>query len=211
MDERLTDLTVRSLIERLGTRDPVPGGGSASALAGAMAAALIRMVVELSVGGPRAEGHEDALNDIRMAAVSRQAELLSLAEQDASAYDAVVRARKLPRDSEHERAARTRKVDAALAEATRVPLATARTASAVLDLTGSLAPIGNVNAISDVGVAALLASASLGGAVLNVEINLPYVTDEALRNEAAAGIAALLATVDERGEAVRAVVADRLR
>lgn len=211
MDERLTDLTVRTLVERLGTRDPVPGGGSASALAGAMAAALVSMVVELSVGRPAAEGHEDSLIEIRTAAVSRQAELLSLAERDASAYDAVVRARRLPRHSELERAARALEFDAALAEATRVPLATAASASAVLDLAGRLAPIGNRNAVSDVGVAALLADASLRGAALNVEINLPSLADAALRREASDGVAALVATVDERGRAVRGIVAERLR
>jgi formiminotetrahydrofolate cyclodeaminase len=212
MDEPLTDLTVRRLVERLATSDPVPGGGSAAALAGAMGAALVRMVVELSMGRPAAEGHDDALAEIGAAAGAWQSELLDLAERDAGAYDAVVRARRLPRGTEHDRQARDVQVAAAVREATRVPLTTARVAGEVLTLTERLAPIGNRIAISDVGVAALLAVTALRGAALNVEINLPYLaSSEPLRDEAAAEIRSLLATVDGRERAVRNAVADRLR
>ena len=212
MESRLPEMTVRGMIERLATSDPAPGGGSAAAVAGAMGAALIQMVVELTVGRPMADGHEETLAEIRTAAAAWQSELINLAELDANAYDAVVRARRLPRDSERERHARTVQVDAAVREATRIPLAAAKAASAVLDLAEQIAPIGNRNAISDVGVAGLLAVAALRGTALNVEINLPYLgSDEALRNEAAAEIASLLATTDERDRRVRRAVAGRLR
>lgn len=212
MESRLPEMTVRGMVERLATSDPAPGGGSAAAVAGAMGAALIQMVVELTVGRPMADGHEGTLAEIRAAAAAWQSELINLAELDANAYEAVVRARRLPRDSERERRARTVQVDAAVREATRIPLAAAKAASAVLDLAEQAAPIGNRNAISDVGVAGLLAVAALRGAALNVEINLPYLgSDEALRNEAAAEVASLLATADERDRRVRSAVAERLR
>lgn len=212
MDERLTDLTVRRLVERLATSDPVPGGGSAAALAGAMGAALVRMVVELTVGRPAAEANGDVLAEIGAAATNWQSELLNLAELDANAYDAVVRARRLPRDSERDRQARDVQVAAALREATRVPLATARVANDVLGLAERLAPIGNRNAVSDVGVAALLAVAGLRGAVINVEINLPYLPDdEPLRRNAADEIGTLLIGLDDRERAVQDAVAERLR
>ena len=212
MDERLTQLTVRSLVERLATSDPAPGGGSASALAGAMGAALLHMVVELTIGRAAAEGNEATLLEIKAAAVAWQSELLNLAELDANAYEAVVRARRLPRQSERERDTRDVQLGAAIREATRIPLAVARTASEVLDLAGRLAPIGNRNAISDVGVGGLLAVASLRGAALNVQINLPYVTaDEELRTEAANEVERLITTVDDRDSALRNAVAERLR
>jgi len=212
MDERLTEMTVRNLVERLATSDPVPGGGSAAALAGAMGAALVHMVVQLTVDRPAAEGHEDALGEIRAGAVAWQSELLSLTELDANAYQAVVSARRLPRESEHDRETRDVQVAAAIREATRIPLATARAASEVLDLAQRVATIGNRNAVSDAGVAALLAVTGLRGAALNVQINLPYVTaGDQLRNEARAEIDRLLASVDDRERAVRAVVAERLR
>jgi methenyltetrahydrofolate cyclohydrolase len=212
MDERLTELTVRSLVERLATSAPVPGGGSASALAGAMGAALVHMVVELSADRPAAEGHEETLTEIRTAAVAWQSELLNLAELDANAYAAVVLARRLPRNSEREREARAVQLAAAIREATRVPLVTAQAAFEVLELARRLAPIGNGNAISDVGVAALLAVTAVRGAALNVQINLPSITaDDELRDEAATELERLLASLDQRELAVRSMVAERLR
>ena len=212
MDERLTELTVRSLVERLASSDPAPGGGSAAAMAGAMSAALLHMVVELTIGRHAAEGHEETLLEIRTAAIAWQSELLNLAELDANAYEAVVSARRLPRESERDRDARDVQLAAAIREATRIPLAVARTASELLDLAERLAPIGNRNAISDVGVAGLLGVAALRGAALNVGINLPYVTaDEELRTEASDEIERLLATVDDRDRAIRQAVSERLR
>ncbi len=211
MEERLNDLTVRALVERLATSDPVPGGGSAAALAGAMGAALVSMVVELTAGRPSAAGHEAALAEIKTGATSWQSELLNLAELDAYAYAAVVTARRMPRDTERERELRAVQLAAALRDATRIPLATARGASEVLDLAIRLAPIGNRNAVSDVGVAGLLAATALRGAALNVEINLPFVSDDELRVEAADELRRLLETVDERDERARAAVAERLR
>jgi formiminotetrahydrofolate cyclodeaminase len=102
-------------------------------------------------------------------------------------------------------------VAAATREATSVPLATARAAGAVLGLAETVAPIANRNAISDVGVAALLAVTALRGAALNVQINLPFLgSGEALRRQAGAEIAALLAPLDDRDRAVRRAVAGRL-
>ena len=205
------ELPVRDLVERLATSEPVPGGGSASALVGAMGAALVHMVVDLTVGRPTADGHEEALAGIGHGAASRQSELLNLAELDATAYDAVVRARRLSRQTDRERESRTVQVTAALREATRVPLVTARAAAEVLGLAERLASIGNRNAISDVGVAALLAGAAVRGAALNVEINLPYLAhDEPVRAEAAAELADLVRIADERERAIRLSVAGRL-
>ncbi|MCV0403065.1 MAG: cyclodeaminase/cyclohydrolase family protein [Chloroflexi bacterium] len=212
MDERLVDLSARDLIARLATSDPVPGGGSAAALAGAMGAALVGMVVELTTGRPAAEAHEPELTEIGVAAAQYQSELLSLADADASAYATVVAARRLPRDTDREREARKVQVDAALREAIRVPLSISRAASEVLTLAERLVPIGNRNAISDVGVAALMAVTALRGAALNVQINLPYLADgEALAVDAETELGTLLQAVDERAEAIRDAVAERLR
>ena len=209
MDDRITDLPARKLIERLATSEPIPGGGSASALAGAMGAALVQMVVALTSG--RAADAEPELADIAVAAANCQSELLNLAELDAVAYDAVVQARRLPKETDLEREARSVQVAAATREATRAPMHTARMAATVLDLAERLAPIGNRNAISDVGVAALLAAAAIRGAALNVRINLPYLdAEETLRDEAGAEVERLLAGLDERERAIRGAVEARL-
>ena len=211
MDARLTNLPTRELIERLATSDPIPGGGSASALAGAMAAALVHMVVALTANRPAAAGNEEILDEIGSEAVAAQSELLRLAELDAAAYDAVIRARRLPKDTELERQSRDTQVHQATREATLAPLETVRRAADVLGLAERLAPIGNRNAVSDVGVGALLAVTAMRGAALNVRINLPYLAnDDPLRVEAAGQLHALLDRIDERERDVRHAVEARL-
>ncbi len=211
MNDRLTDLPIQELLDRLATSDPVPGGGSAAALAGAMGAALIQMVVALSTGRPAAAEHEDALAAIRDEAASAQSDLLRLSEVDAAAYDAVVKARRLPRDSELERQARDVQVAHTTREATMAPLETATRAGRVLALAERLAPLANPHAISDVGVAALLAASSIRGAALNVRINLPFLPDDdPLRPEAEAQLEAQLAPLDARERAVRMAVEAQL-
>ena len=211
MDERLADLPARQLIERLATSDPIPGGGSAAALAGAMGAALVQMVVALTAGRPAAAEYEDILAEIGRAARAGQSDLLALAELDAAAYDAVVSARRLPRGTDLERRARDVQVAMATREATMAPLETAGRAAMVLELAERLAPIGNTNAISDVGVGALLAATALRGAGLNVRINLPYLAaDDPLRADAARRLDDLLASLDERERSIRETVDGRM-
>lgn len=211
MDSRLTDLSVTDLVARLATDDPIPGGGSASALAGAMAAALVHMVVELTSGRPGADEHEDALTELKFAAAGLQSDLLRLAEIDAAAYASVIRARRLPRGDDREREMRRVQIDGAVREATEAPLEVARRAAQALDLAERLAPIGNRNAVSDVGVAGLLAAAALRGAAMNVEINLPSLPDDdPLRGEATKTLGELLDDLDDRDRALRAAVGGRI-
>lgn len=208
---QLTDLPVREFLERLGSSDPVPGGGSAAALAAAMGAALVAMVAELTIGRPAYAEHDETIRKIRFDAVDRRVELLDLAQQDADAYDVVVRARHLPKDSDAERTARSSALEAAMLEAARIPLRAAVVASEVLDLAERIAPIGNKNAASDAGVAAQLAAAGLRGALLNVRINLPYLAaDEPMRASAPPEIARLEALAMTGERAALTAVDDRL-
>src|SRR5512141_2481127 len=94
---RLSDLTVDALLDRLASSDPVPGGGSAAALAAAMGAGLVAMVAELTIGRPDYAEYDDLIADLREAARARKDQLLALAEEDAVAYDAVVTARRMPK------------------------------------------------------------------------------------------------------------------
>jgi formiminotetrahydrofolate cyclodeaminase len=208
---QLTDLPVHAFLERLGSSDPVPGGGSAAALAAAMGAALVAMVAELTIGRPAYAEHEATIAELLTGATERQAELLALAQQDADAYDVVVRARHLPKDSEAEKAARSSALEAAMREAARIPLRVAVVAAEVLGLAERIAPIGNRNAVSDAGVGAQLATAGLRGAVLNVRINLPYLADDdPLRASAPAEIARLEAQATKGERAALAAVDARL-
>ena len=208
---QLTDLPIHDFLERLGSSDPVPGGGSAAALAAAMGAALVAMVAELTIGRPAHAEHEETVRKLRFDAVERRVELLDLAQQDADAYDLVVRARHMPKESEAEKKLRSAALATAMVAATRAPLRAAVVASEVLDLAERIAPIGNRNAVSDAGVAALLAAAGLRGAVLNVRINLPYLPpDEPLRDSAPAELERLEALAAEGERAAMAAVSARL-
>ena len=208
---RLADLTVDALLDRLASSDPVPGGGSAAALAGAMGAGLVAMVAELTAGRPEYAEHDGTVTELKAAALARKGLLLTLAEVDASAYEAVVSARRLPKDSEPEREARATALRGAMVEAARVPMRTAVVAGEVLELAERIAPIGNRNAVSDAGVAARLSAAALRGALLNVRINLPYLpADEPLRLSAPAEIARLEAAATEHERAALDAVDARL-
>jgi formiminotetrahydrofolate cyclodeaminase len=198
---RLSELTIDALLDRLASSDPVPGGGSAAALAAAMGAGLVAMVAELTIGRPDYAEHDAEIMELRKAAREGKDQLLALAEEDAVAYDAVVTARRMPKESEPERQARSTALHGAMVEAARVPMRTAVVAAEVLELAERIAPIGNRKAASDAGVAAQLAAAGLRGALLNVRINLPYLAeDEPLRLTAPAEIDRLdaFATVHER-------------
>jgi methenyltetrahydrofolate cyclohydrolase len=208
---QLADLSMNAFLERLGSSDPVPGGGSASALTAAMGAALVAMVAELTLGRPGYAEHEATIRKLRFDALDRRADLLSLAQQDADAYDAVVRARRMPKESEAERKTRSDALGKAMIGAARAPLRAAVVASEVLELAERIAPIGNRNAVSDAGVAALLAAAGLRGAVLNVRINLPYLpADEPLRDTAPPDLDHLAALAEKGEQAAMAAVDARL-
>lgn len=211
MDSPLSELTISDFLQRLSTDEPAPGGGSASAIAGAIGAALVQMVVSLTAGRPAAADHEDELREIGLGAAGFQSELLSLVDTDAAAYASVIAARRLPRETDRDRQSRRVQIDAAVREATRAPLQIAVRGDQVLALAERLAPVGNRNAISDVGVAGGLAAASVRGAALNVRINLPFLPeDEPLRREAGEAVDRLLDGLDEREVALRGAVAERL-
>ncbi len=175
----LADATVRDLTARLSSSAPVPGGGSAAAIAGAMGASLVAMVAELTAGRPDYAAVDAEVRAIGAEAASLRERLLELAELDSAAFDGVMAARRLPKSSDEERARRKEAMGASFVTAAEVPLETARTATRVLELAARIAPVGNPNAISDAGVAAQLASAAVRGAALNVRINLPYLPADA--------------------------------
>lgn len=204
---RFGDLTLDAFIDRLSSSDPVPGGGSASAVAGSIAAALVSMVAALSAGRPRYAAHA-AVHE-RSAAEGRRLTqaLLVLADEDATAYGGYAAAMKLPRETDDERAVRTAALQAAARASCQVPLRCVEACRDVVAAAEALAGRSNVNAASDLAVAALLAEAAAGGAAANVRINLPSVGDDALAAELTHKVERLLAEVTELAALTRSVVA----
>ncbi len=168
-------------LEAVAAKTPTPGGGSVAALAGALAAALAAMVGRLTASRRKyAEVKEE------MAAMIVEAEKLRTAltqrmEEDSAAFEAVMRAYKMPKSSEEEHVARQAAIREAMIHAAEVPLATARDALAAMELAKVAASKGNVNAVTDAATAAWMAMAAIQGAALNVRINAASVEDEERR------------------------------
>ena len=169
--------SVRDFLDRLASRSPVPGGGSVAALAGALAAGLVSMVANLTLSSPRcAEVHPHAKVVLGRSELLR-AELEGLVEEDARAFLEVSKALKMSKETEDEKRVRQACLQKALARAMQVPLAVGERATAVAELAAEAARIGNVNAVSDAGVAAALALAATRAAELNVAINAAMLDD----------------------------------
>jgi formiminotetrahydrofolate cyclodeaminase len=176
---KLTDRTFTDLLSAFRSSDPTPGGGSASALAGAVGAALLAMVAGLPK--PRAASDED-LVQLRSAGTTctdLSEALRRLVDGDSEAYDLVVNAYRMPKTSEEEKVERSKRIQQALRVATEAPLEVMRACGRAIDQGEVIASFGNRNASSDVQVALELLSASLRGAKGNVEINLDSVKDQA--------------------------------
>lgn len=173
----LSALSVSEFLDRLASGDPTPGGGSAAALAGALAASLVSMVCNLTLGREKFATAEEAVRGILGRSEDLRSALREGVQADAAAYGALMAAYRLPRGTEAEQARRGETVQAATREAARVPLATAEQCAGVLDLCEEALPITNPNVASDVAVAALLAGTGLEAAAANVEANLASIKD----------------------------------
>ena len=181
-------------LERLGSAAPTPGGGAAAALAAATGAALIEMVVNLTVGKSAYAEHESHVQPIGEQARALRQRALELIDADAAAFDTVMAAYGLPRDSDAEKAARTAAIQVATADAARPPMEIAEVAARIIELAAALPGRSNRNVLSDVGVAASLAGSALESAAVNVEVNLAALKDagvrEGLRKELSAHLIA---------------------
>jgi formiminotetrahydrofolate cyclodeaminase len=172
------DLTIGQFVERLSSAEPVPGGGAASALAAALGASLVSMVARLSMGRPIYAAYEATLARADDAGKKLAAEFLALSDRDADAYAGYSAALKLPRDTDEQIETRLAAIRAAARLASDAPWDCVRACLRLAEIAEALAGRSNVNASSDVLVAALLAEAGARGAAENVRINLPSTGDE---------------------------------
>jgi glutamate formiminotransferase/formiminotetrahydrofolate cyclodeaminase len=172
-------VTLGSFMDAVAGPTPTPGGGTVAAVAGAIATALATMVANLTIGKKKYAASEEALRALKVDAERLRTSLLALARTDSDAFEAVLKARRLPQGTPAELAERDKALGAAELQAARVPLATAEACLEVLGLAGTAARLGNVNAVTDAGVAGWLARAGAEGALLNVQINLKSLPEGA--------------------------------
>jgi glutamate formiminotransferase/formiminotetrahydrofolate cyclodeaminase len=182
--------TLAGFVAAVASSAPVPGGGSVVAHVGALASALAEMVAGLTIGRKKYLAVDAEVKELAARAVTLGARLAALVKEDADSYTLVSAAYKLPKENADQTAARDAAIQAALMQAAAVPLETVRACVAVAKLAAQCAQKGNTNAISDAGVAALLAEAACKGAAYNVRINVSSMKDphagRKLADEAAA-------------------------
>ncbi|HQG08623.1 MAG TPA: cyclodeaminase/cyclohydrolase family protein [Dysgonamonadaceae bacterium] len=174
----LQDLTLKQFLEKTANNEPVPGGGSISALHGAIAAALTEMLANITIGKKNYSAVEETMKLNATKASALRTEFLTDIDRDAEAYNLVFEAFRLPKDTDEQKVLRSEKIQEATKVAALVPMEVAERAFELLDLISETTRKGNKNAITDGCVAMMTCRTAVLGALLNVRINLASIKDE---------------------------------
>jgi formiminotetrahydrofolate cyclodeaminase len=204
-----TRKTMRAFLDEVASSSPAPGGGSVAALAGALGAALTSMVCNLTVGKKKYADVEDEMKKVLEQSEHLRVQFTELVERDTVAFNKVMEAFALPRDTDPQKALRSAAIREATKEATLVPLEVMKHCIDALALARAVASTGNANSVSDAGVAAYMLHAALESAALNVRINLNGLNDpefvgwkqdevQSLRSTSAVVLEEIQSVVDER-------------
>jgi formiminotetrahydrofolate cyclodeaminase len=210
VSEQLTQQTVTDFLDALASNAPAPGGGSVAALSGAMGAALLSMVCNLTLGKKRYAEVQDEIAALVERTEALRHRLTDLLQADVEVFTGVSAAYKMPRKPPEARAARSAAIQEALKAATQVPLDVAKACVEVIELCTQAAEQGNKGAVSDAGVAVLMAEAGLRSAALNVIININAIKDEAFSARVQGELDALLEGRSALKEQVYDLVVEKL-
>lgn len=206
----INELSVSSFLDALAAGTPTPGGGGAAAVMGAMGAALVSMVANLTIGKKGYEAHEAEMRALLAASENLRQRLAAMVAEDAAAFDSLMAAYKLPKASDEDKAHRSAAIQAGLKAATLAPLACARAAAEGVRLAAQSVEHGNVNVISDVGVGVLSCWSALRSAALNVHINVPQIQDKVFADQVLTELDTLMAECGALAEAVHSRVKARM-
>ena len=174
----LTELTIKEFINKVLSNDPVPGGGSVSALNGALATSLAAMVANLTIGRKKYVEVNEIMEDLSVRFEELTRQLITDVDRDSEAYDRVFSAFKLPKETDEEKAIRSETIQKESKYAAQVPMEVARTVHSILPMIDVVARKGNSNAVTDACVSMMCARTAILGALLNVRINLTSIKDE---------------------------------
>ena len=178
----LTELTIKEFINKVISNDPVPGGGSVSALNGALAGALAAMVANLTIGRKKYAEVNDIMVELSSRFEKLSSHLIEDVDRDSDAYNRVFAAFKMPKETDEEKQARSEAIQRETKYAAQVPMEVARAVYEVLPMIDTVAQKGNSNAVTDACVSMMCARTAILGALLNVRINLTSIKDEAFVN-----------------------------
>lgn len=206
----IKDKSIQTFLDELASKAPTPGGGSAAALMGAQAAALISMVCNLTIGKPKyAEVEAEMRVLLKQSEVLRE-RLTVMIKADVDVFDRLMGCYGMPKETEQEKSLRSEMIQAALKEATRVPLECARACAETIQLARVAAEKGSVNVISDAGVAVMAGCAGLKSAALNVYINTGSLKDRGFADEKLVQLDGILKGADVATEEIYQLVKAKL-
>lgn len=206
-----TKKTLHAFLDELASPSPAPGGGSVAALSGALGAALTSMVCNLTIGKKKYAEVEDELKRVRQQSEDLRGQFTMLIDRDTAAFNKVMEAYGLPKDTEPQKALRSAAIREATKEATLVPLEVMKHCIDALALAQQVASKGNASAVSDAGVSALMLNAAAAGAALNVRINLNGLDDPDFVGWKSEEVDSLLNTSSMMLEEIQAVIDTRLQ
>ncbi len=206
----IKDQPIQRFLDELASPAPTPGGGGAAAVMGAMGAALVSMMCNLTIGKRNYESVEDEMKATLERAENVRARLTDMVRADAEAFAQVMGAYRLPKETDEQKQARSQAIQAALKAATDAPLACAKACAEVIELSRVAAEKGNKNVISDAGVAVLAGHGALKSAALNVYVNVSGIKDESFVHERMSELNAILTGMDVAAEEIYQEVKSRL-
>ena len=206
----LTTKTVDGFLDDVASSSPAPGGGSVSALAGSLGAALTSMVCRLTIGKKKYADVQAEMESVLKKSEDLRAKLTSVIDEDTEAFGKVMAAFGMAKESEEQKTQRNKAIQEATKTATLVPLKLMRLCEEGLGLARIVAEKGNKNSLSDAGVSVLLLQAAANGAALNVRINLPGLEDQSFRDEAYEKVTNLAKKIDSTVAEVMSSLVTRL-
>jgi formiminotetrahydrofolate cyclodeaminase len=206
----IKDMTIQTFLDELASKTSTPGGGGAAAVSGAMGAALISMVANFTIGKKGCEDVEDDCKEILTKSEKLRSDLTDAINDDVVVFNRVMASYGMPKETDEEKVARSTEIQAALKEATDIPLQCAKLCREVVNLSQPIADKGNNNVISDAGVAVLAGYAGLRSAALNVYINIGGIKDKEFADDRRQQLETLLDGMDSLKEEIYELVKSKL-
>jgi formiminotetrahydrofolate cyclodeaminase len=203
---KLVKMNIKMFLDELASSSPAPGGGSVAALSGALGAALTSMVCNLTREKQGYEAVQDEIKEILQRSEDLRKQLTELVDKDTEAFNEVMKALKMPKETEEQREHRRLSMQNAFKYAAEVPLETARKCVQILDVARVVAKKGNKNSISDAAVSALMAQTGVQAAMLNVRINLCSIKDTEYAQKVTSELHELLQNAMEKSSEILGIV-----